>query len=189
MNTFSFATRHPLRALGALGALIAAVAVAVGSSASFTASSANPSNTFAAGTLTQSNSKDNQAILTAANLKPGGPGASGQVDIENSGSLEGTFSLSRSALTNTDSANPLAEKINLVVVDCGDFASGTPVCQPSDALIYKGTLAGFTGSAALGTFAAGEKHRYEFSAALDSSAGNQYQGDGAEATFQWDSVQ
>ena len=58
MKTFDFAARHPMRALGALTALIAAVAVAVGSSASFTASSANPSNTFAAGTLSILNSKE-----------------------------------------------------------------------------------------------------------------------------------
>jgi spore coat-associated protein N len=189
MSRLSILIERPRRTIGVLAAVLASVGVAVGAGADFTAQTANPSNTFAAGTLTQSNSKDNQAILTAGNLKPGGPGASGEVDIENSGSLEGTFSLSRSALTNTDSANPLAEKINLLVLDCGNFSSGTPVCEGTDPQIYKGTLAGFTGSAALGTFAAGEKHRYEFRAGLDSSAGNEHQGDGAEATFQWDSVQ
>ena len=51
MHMFDFVARHPLRALGALSALIAAVAVAVGSSASFTATSANPGDTFAARTL------------------------------------------------------------------------------------------------------------------------------------------
>ena len=54
-----------MRMLGAFSALIAAVAVAVGSSASFTASSANPSNTFAAGTLSILNSKEGLAVLHA----------------------------------------------------------------------------------------------------------------------------
>jgi hypothetical protein len=46
-----------------------------------------------------------------------------------------------------------------------------------------------TGSSALGTFAAAEKHRYQFVATFNSSAGNQYQGDSVSATFQWDAVQ
>ena len=33
----------------------------------------NPSNTFTAGTMTMSNSRDNLAILTASNMKPGDP--------------------------------------------------------------------------------------------------------------------
>jgi spore coat-associated protein N len=189
MSRLSILIERPRRTIGVLAAVLASVGVAVGASADFTAQTANPSNTFAAGTLTQSNSKDNAAIFTPSNMKPGGAAQTGQVDIENSGSLEGTFTLSRSALTNSDGANPLAQKINLVVVDCGSFASGTPVCEGGDPKVYDGTLSAFNGTAALGTYAAGEKHRYEFQAALDSSAGNQHQGDTAEATFQWDSVQ
>ncbi len=41
----------------------------------------------------------------------------------------------------------------------------------------------------LGDYAAGEKHRYLFAAALDPSAGNEYQGDGASARFVWDAAQ
>src|SRR5919199_902688 len=160
MNTFSFATRHPLRALGALGALIAAVAVAVGSSASFTASSANPSNTFAAGTLSILNSKEGLAVLTASNMKPG-DSATGTVDVQNSGSLSGAFTLSRSGISDSDGANPMSAKLDLVVKDCGDFSSGTPTCDAGDPQKYSGTISAM-GTVALGTFAANEKHRYEF---------------------------
>ena len=184
MKTFHFAARHPLRALGALGALIAAVAVAVGSSASFTASSANPSNTFAAGTLSILNSKEGLAVLTASGMKPG-DSATGTVDVQNSGSLSGAFTLSRSGISDSDGANPMSAKLDLVVKDCGDFSSGTPTCDAGDPVKYTGTIAGMSSAVALGTFAASEKHRYEFAVTFNSSATNNYQGDSSSVQFDW----
>jgi hypothetical protein len=179
---------HPKRTLGVLALVLVAVGVAVGSGANFSASSANPSNTFTAGTLTMSNSNDAAAILTANNWKPGDT-STGTVDIQNTGSLAGTFSLSRTALSNSDGSNPLSDKINLVVKDCGDFSSGTPTCDAGDPVKYTGTLTAMTSSVALGSYAANEKHRYQFAATFDSSAGNVYQGDSSTATFTWDAVQ
>src|SRR6266508_1930317 len=173
MTTLDFVARHPMRVLGALSALIAAVAVAVGSSASFTASSANPSNTFAAGTLSILNSKEGLAVLTASGMKPG-DSATGTVDVQNTGSLSGAFSLSRSNIVDSDGANPLSAKLNLVVKDCGDFSSGTPTCDAGDPQKYSGTIA------------ASEKHRYEFAVTFDSGAGNAYQGDNSSVQFDWD---
>jgi hypothetical protein len=173
-----------MRALGALTALIAAVAVAVGSSASFTATSANPSNTFAAGTLSILNSKEGLAVLTASNMKPG-DSATGTVDVQNSGSLSGAFTLSRSNIVDSDGTNPLSAKLNLVVKDCGDFSSGTPTCDAGDPVKYTGTIAAM-GSTALGTFAADEQHRYQFAVTFDGTAGNAYQGDSSSVQFDWD---
>ena len=183
MKTFDFAARHPLRALGALGALIAAVAVAVGSSASFTASSANPSNTFAGGTLSILNSKEGLAVLTASDMKPG-DSATGTVDVQNSGSLSGAFALSRSSISDSDATFPMSAKLDLVVKDCGDFSSGTPTCDAGDPVKYTGTIAAM-GSTALGTFAASEKHRYQFALTFNSSADNNYQGDSSSVQFDW----
>ena len=188
MHMFDFVARHPLRALGALSALIAAVAVAVGSSASFTATSANPSNTFAAGTLSILNSQEGLAVLTASGMNPG-DSATGTVDVQNSGSLSGAFVLSRSNIVDSDAVHPMSAKLDLVVKDCGDFSSGTPSCDAGDPVKYSGTLDAMSGSSALGTYAANEKQRYEFTATFNSSAGNQYQGDNTSATFQWDAVQ
>src|SRR3954462_3888993 len=81
--------RNPKRRLGALAALLAAGAVAVGSGANFTASTANPSNTFATGALSMVTSKDSAAILTASAMKPG-DSVAGTVDIQNSGTMAGT---------------------------------------------------------------------------------------------------
>lgn len=184
MATLNHLARHPRRALGALAALLAAVGIAVGSGASFTASSANPNNTFAAGTLSILNSKEGLAVLTASGLRPGDPASLGTVDVENSGSLDGAFTLDRSSIVDSDGANPMSAKLNLVVKDCGDFSSGTPTCDAGDPVMYSGTIAAM-GSTALGTFSGGEKHRYEFAVTFDSSAGNVYQGDSSSVQFDW----
>ena len=178
---------RPKRVLVVLAAVLAAVGVAIGSGANFTAQTANPSNTFSAGTLTMSNSLDGAAILTASNMKPGDT-STGTVDIQNTGTVAGTFSLSRSALSDSDSSNPMSAKLDLVAKDCGNFSSGTPTCDAGDPNVYNGTLGAMTGSNALGSFAANEKHRYQFTVTFNSSAGNVYTGDSSTATFQWDAV-
>ena len=185
MSRIDSLIRKPKRTLGVLAAVLVAVGVAVGTGADFSAQSANPGNTFTAGTLTMSNSDAPGAILTAANMKPG-DSTGGTVDIENTGSLAGTFSLSRTALTNSDGGNPMSDKMNLVIEDCGTDAT----CDGSDTIIYSGTLTAMgSGPYALGNFPAGVEHRYEFTATFDSSAGNAYQGDNTSATFTWDAVQ
>ena len=171
--------------------MLVAVGVAVGSGANFTATSANPSNTFASGTLSIDNSNEGAAIFTPSNMRPGSPSQSGTVDIKNSGSLAGTFTLTRTNLTNSDTVNPLAGKINLVVTDCGTFVGATaPTCgDGDDSDKYTGTLAAMSSAVTLGSYTASEKHRYKFTATLDSSADDNYQGDNASARFQWDAVQ
>jgi spore coat-associated protein N len=187
---------RPRRTIAALTTALLAAGVAVGSGADFTSSSANPANTFSAGTLSIDNSKDGAAIFSPSNMKPGGAPQTGTVDIANKGSLAGTFTLTRDQLANTDTgvANPtaFAAKVNLKVVDCGKFGDGgvVPACGDSDdAELYAGTLAAMQNTVALGDFGAGEKHRYQFGATLDASAGNEYQGDSSSARFVWDAAQ
>src|SRR4051794_36307116 len=190
MSRIDSLIKHPKRTIGVLALVLAAVGVAIGSGADFSAQSSNPANTFTAGTLTMSNSKDNAAILTTntSNMKPG-DSTTGTVDIQNTGSLSGTFSLSRSALTDTPASPGLSNKLDLVVKDCGDFSVGTPTCDVGDPVKYSGTLNAMTGTSGLGTYAASEKHRYQFVATFNSSAGNTYQAANSTATFQWDAVQ
>jgi hypothetical protein len=182
--------RRPKRTLAALSTALVAVGVTVASGADFTAASANPSNTFSTGTLSINNTKEGSAILTASGMRPGDPASTGTVDIANSGSLSGVFTLSRQAPVDSDGANPLSGKLNLTVVDCGAFAGATPpTCGDGDDVTrYSGTVAGMTGSQALGTFSGGEKHRYKFSVALDSSAGNAYQGANSSVEFDWNAA-
>jgi hypothetical protein len=194
MSRFATLVRHPRRTLGALATVLAAVGLTVASGADFTASSANPANTFTAGTLTMSNSSDSAAILTASNLKPGGAAQSGTVDIANTGSLSGAFTLTRGTPVDSDASNPLSGKLNLVVTDCGTFSGSTaPTCgDGDDATKYTGTLAdmGTSGHAisALGTFNSNIKHRYKFDVSLDTSAGNAYQSDTSTVAFNWNAA-
>jgi hypothetical protein len=182
--------RRPKRTLAALATALVAVGVTVASGADFTAASANPANTFSTGTLSIDNSKEGSAILTASGLKPGAAATAGTVDIANAGSLSGTFSLSRQAPVDSDTTHPLSAKLNLGVVVCGVFVGATPpTCgDGDDTTKYTGTIAGMSSSQALGTYAAGDKHRYKFSVALDSSAGNAYQGDSSSVEFDWNAA-
>jgi spore coat-associated protein N len=192
----AFLIKNPKRALGSLALLVAATGVVIGSGANFSASSANPTNQFSAGTLTILNSKEGVAVFTSGTgLKPGGPSVVGTTDIQNTGSLPGTFTLTRSAPQDSDTGNPLSGKLNLVVKDCGVWTnSSTPnVCGDGDDTTKYGastaTLAAMSSPVALGTFAAGEKHRYEFTVSLDASASDAYQGDSTQTDFTWNAVQ
>jgi spore coat-associated protein N len=187
---------RPKRTLGALALGLCAVGVAVGSGADFSAEAANPANTFSAGSLSIDDSIPNAAIFSPTNMKPGAPAQTGTVDIRNTGSLPGDFTLSRDQLANTDSgvpsATPYATKVVLTVVDCGAYSGSTPpACGDADDVTPYDhhTLAAMDTAVALGRFQPGERHRYRFAAALDGTAGNEYQGDSASARFVWTAVQ
>jgi spore coat-associated protein N len=194
MSRLRVLAANPRLALGALLTLLLAAGAVVGSGADFTASSANPANTFASGTLSIVNSKEGTAVLSATGLRPTGS-AVGTVDIQNSGSLSGAFTLSRTAPVDSDSSNPMSAKLNVTVVDCGTFSGATPpTCGDGDDVVKygSGTLAqmGTGGHAisALGTYAAGEKHRYQFTVQLDASADNAYQGDSSTTEFDFNAA-
>jgi len=177
---------QPKRTLAALATVLVAVGITAASGANFNATSANPNTSFATGTLTIDNTKDNAALFTATDMRPGDPARVSTVDIKNSGTLSGVFALTRSAPNDSDSSNPLSGKLNVKVIDCGSFASGTPVCGDSnDQVKYTGTLAAMSSAVGLGTWAGGEQHKYEFDVDVDSSASNLYQGDSSSTTFTW----
>jgi hypothetical protein len=195
MSRLRFLAANPRLALGALLTLLLAAGAVIGSGADFTASSANPSNTFSAGTLSITNSKEGAAVLTASDLKPGATPTTGTVDIQNTGSLAGAFTLSRTAPLDSDGANPLSGKLNLTIVDCGIFnGTSAPVCGDGDDVTkYSGGTVAQMGTAghlvsALGNYASMEKHRYQFSVQLDGTAGNPYQGDTSSVEFDWNAA-
>src|SRR5205085_12703437 len=80
---------NPRKVLAALATVLVAVGVTVASGATFTAQTANPSNTFSAGTLSMTNSNAGAAILTASNMKPADPATKGTVVIKNTGTVAG----------------------------------------------------------------------------------------------------
>jgi hypothetical protein len=190
MSRLQALAAQPRLALGALLTLLLAAGAVVGSGADFTATSANPANTFASGTLTIGNSRAATSVLTASNMRPGDPAGTGDVDIENTGSLSGAFTLSHGTVADSDAANPLSAKLDVVVKDCGAFSGSTaPTCgDGDDATKYTGTLAAMGQNIALGSYAAGEKHRYRFSVQLSGSAGNEYQGDSSTVQFDFNAA-
>lgn len=193
MSRLQVLAAQPRMALGALLTLLLAAGAVIGSGADFTAASANPANTFATGTLSMVNSNDNAAVLTASGMRPGST-ASGTVDILNSGSLSGTFTLARGAISDSDAANPLSGRLNVTVEDCGTFSGGSaPSCTDGDEVTkYAGTIAdmGTAGHtvASLGTFAGGAKHRYRFSVQLDGSTSDAYQNATSSVRFDWSAI-
>lgn len=174
---------NPRKALLTLCALLVATGVIFASGANFNSTSANPSNTFTAGTLTHSNSLDNAAILSASNMKPG-DNANGTVDITNTGSLPGVFTLSKTVTAETAG---FASKLTVAVTDCKADGCG----NANDASVYSGSVSGMA-SQSLGTFAAGELHRYKFVVTFpdggSGGADNSYQSASTTVRYNWESV-
>lgn len=185
MSRFKILAANPRRALAALATVLVAVGITGASGANFNGQTANPSNTFTAGTLSMTNSKDNAAILTASNLRPGVAGAPGEVDITNTGSLSAPFTLDKGTVVDSDATYKISPKLNLVVTDCGtDLNCGAGTSTN----VYTGTIAGMGTGIALGTFPAGVGHRYEFVPTLDSSVDNNWQSEFSTVEFLWNTT-
>jgi spore coat-associated protein N len=183
VSRLSALAAHPRRTIGALAVVLAAVGVTVGSGANFTAHAANPANTFTAGTLTVGSSAAS-ALLNAPNLKPGDT-VSGTVDIQNTGSLPGAFTLSTSNAV--DGTPALLPQLDLKIEDCGLWNGSTaPTC--GSGTIVHNAKANAVGTIALGSFAANAKHRYQFDVTLPPSTGNSFQGKTASIEFDWDAA-
>jgi hypothetical protein len=192
MSRLTYIKQNPKRTLTGLATLLAAVGVVIGSGANFTSSSANPSNTFSAGTLTQSNSKTGAAILTAANMAPG-ESKNGTVTITNTGNVPGTFSLSKSALTNSPTGSGgelLSSKLDLVVED---------VTGGGSVEVYSGKLGAMNTRAldsdyvttGIQPFAANAARTYKFTVSFPdggAAADNPYQGSGTSVQFDWNAT-
>jgi len=163
------------KVLAPLAVLVAAGAVTVASGATFTSQSANAASAVTSGTLTQSNSKDNQAIFNLTNLKPGDT-VNGTLTITNTGSLPAAFSL-----TEVASANAFS----------GDYLTLSITNVTSGAQVYSGTFGGLVDGAKneLGAVQAGAANTYRFTVRLAPDAPNSEQGKSASASYQWDSIQ
>lgn len=166
--------RSRTRLLVPLAGLLVAAAITVGSGADFVANSVNTGNAFATGTLTQDNSKADEAIFDLDNLKPGDT-LNGVVEISNSGTLPATIELTEEAV------NGFATASNLTLV----------ITEATGGEVWSGTFGDLTteGALALGEFEAGESREYTFSVTLAQSATNAEQGKSASATYTWDSAQ
>jgi spore coat-associated protein N len=141
---------------------------------------ASPVVELASGTLSQSNSRNGAAILTATGLKPG-DSRSGEVTIANTGELGGAFALSKSGLSDAPGGwgGALSGVLDLLVQD----VTGAP------ATIYSGKLAAM-GSLSLGDWAPGAARTYRFTVSFpdggappsETSGDNAYKGSARDTT-------
>ena len=182
MSRLSALVAHPRRTVAALAVVLAAVGITVGSGANFTAHAANPANTFTTGTLSIGSSASS-ATFNAPNMKPG-DNVSGTVDIANTGSVPGTFTMSTSNPVDTGA---LLGQLDLKIEDCGLFSGTTaPTCAGTN-VVYNAKANG-VGTVPLGSFAASAKHRYKIDVTLPSSTTNAFQGKTASVEFDWDAA-
>lgn len=165
--------RNRRRLLIALLLILIAAAIAVGSTAVFTSSDANAGNLFASGNL-QVSSEDG-AILSAQNMAPGDT-VNGNVRVENTGSVSGTFSLTSEDLTNSGGAPPLADVLTL------------RIDAPGPSVIYNGPLTNGIDEQLPPSWDAGDQRTYDFRVTMDQGAGNEYQNKSSEITFRWNAV-
>ncbi|MGH2741952.1 MAG: hypothetical protein ACRDN8_05590 [Thermoleophilaceae bacterium] len=179
----------PRKILASLGVLLLAVGGALASGANFMATSSDPGNMITAGILSQTNSKSNQAVLTASNMAPGDT-ATGTLDIANSGDLAAGMLLRETATEDTPSSPAFSAKLRVLVEDLGD-----PACESSCPVAvtkYSGAL-GAMPEVSLGNFAPGARHRYRFTVTYPdggpNGADNACGGASTTVRFAWEATQ
>jgi spore coat-associated protein N len=173
------------QALVTIAAVLLAASVVAASGANFTSTSANPSNTFTAGNLHHTNSKDGAAILTVSKMKPGDT-QSGTVTITNDGDLAGMFTLAKTITANVPGVNggDLGAVLDLTITD-------------GATTVWTGKLGAAMAPLSLGAWAAGVTHTYTFTVefpdggtpASNTSGDNAYKGSSVTAQFDWTAVQ
>jgi hypothetical protein len=139
----------------------------------------------ASGAVHIANSRDGQAVFSAAGMRPG-EGVSGTVRIGNDGDAPGAFTVRPGTVEDTPGPNGglLSTRVQLVLFDV------TNVQHP--VTIYAGPPAGLQ-AVALGTVAPGQHRDYLFAATLPDSglpgspaAGdNRFQGSSLSLGFEW----
>jgi|tagenome__1003787_1003787.scaffolds.fasta_scaffold20872267_2 hypothetical protein len=168
--------------------------VAQSSYSAFSATTSNPTNNWAAGTVALSDDDSNTAMFNATGLKPGSTGTK-CIAVTSTGSLPSAVKLYG---TSPSTTNALSSSITLSVVqgNGGTFGSCTgftPLGAGSS--VFSGTLASFgttaTGFAnGLGTWAptgtASETRVFQFTYTLDAAAPNSTQGGTAAIGFTWE---
>lgn len=158
-----------------LATLAAAGAIAIGSGATFTSTTANTISSVTSGTLTHTNSKDNAAVFTLTNLKPGDT-LTGSLTLKNTGSLPAAFSLTEKSSTNGFTGSNLTLEIKNAT---------------TGGVVYTGTFGGLEDGVKkdIGQIAPDASSKFDFTVKLAQGADNADQGKNATATYTWDSVQ
>ena len=168
--------------------------VAHSSYAAFSATTVNPTNNWAAGTVALSDDDSNTAAFTVTNLAPGATGTK-VIAVTSNGSLASSVKLYG---TNAATTNGLSSYINLVITQGtgGSFSSGTGFTPlASGSAVYSGSLANFASTATnyatgLGTWtptgSAAETRTFQIKYTVDAATPNTAQGGTAAVGLTWE---
>lgn len=184
--------------LSAMALGLACLAVAGAAWSSFSSTTANPSNSFSAGTVALADNDAGAALISLSSASPGTSSA-GCIRVTYTGSLAASVHLYGSA------TGSLAQYLNLVITRGTQTAPAFPSCTGFSAdptnyigagpgVVYSGTLAGLasanhdfaSGLADPGTWAQGDAHTYQVQVTLPSGAAASAQGLSSSATFTWE---
>ncbi len=163
-------SQAPLLAAMALAALVmVGLTVSAGqTTATFTATTTNPGNSFASATLTMSNDKPNAGdLINVANLVPGDT-AQRVVTITNSGNVGFTYTGAISATANTLLWSDTTNGLQVDVYRCNN-------CTTPANRVYTGALKNLSVPAS-GTIAAAATDQLTYVFSLPAAAGNSFQG-------------
>jgi predicted ribosomally synthesized peptide with SipW-like signal peptide len=178
--------------LGLLGTI-----AGLGTWAAFSATTQNPGNSFASGTVALGDDDSGTAMLSLSGAKPGDSDSSCIV-VDYSGSLPSGVTLYGST-----GGTGLAQYLNLTVTrgtkssafdGCGDFvADGPNYIGAGAGVIFNGTLQGYPDNYGAGitdapgsaeNWTTGETHAYKFAISVQND--NAAQGLNADQTFVWE---
>jgi hypothetical protein len=116
--------KRTILAITTVAAVIAAGSIALPATfGAFTAQTQNPNNTFTAGTLTMSNSRQGAYIISGSNIAPGDSGTF-TVTVTNTGSLSATMSLAESLSSGWSSYGRCADNNPAPELGCSDLSYG-----------------------------------------------------------------
>ncbi len=194
MSIRTFSRNKRLAAAAAIPVAVIASGVMVWQStySAFSATTSNPTNNWASGTVALSDDDSNTAMFTATALKPGSTGTK-CIAVTSTGSLPAAVKLYGTSYATT---NGLASNLNITVDEGtgGTFASCAGFTSTSN--IYTGTLASFgttktNFATGVGTWTptgtASETKSYKLTYTLSASTPDTAQGGTAAMGFTWES--
>ena len=117
-------------------------------------------------------------------MKPG-DSTTGTVDIANTGSVAGNFTLSTSNVGPTPTACSASSTSRSRTAASSAARPRRPARHD---VVYNGKASAFTTAARSASFAATAKHRYQFTVTMPSTIANTFQGKTASVEFDWDAV-
>ncbi len=172
--------------------LISGAMVWQSSYSAFSATTSNPTNNWAAGTVALADDDSNTAMFTAPALKPGSTGTK-CIAVTSTGSLAATVKLYGTSFSTT---NNLANHLNLKVEEGTGATTSSCAGFTGASTAFDGTLASFgstktTFTSGVGTWApngsGSETKSYRLTYTLSGSAPDTVQGGTAAIGFTWES--